>query len=641
MGTTTLLYDPEVEDDSLAKLLESLADREVDAVPFDTCELPALPDGAIVLVWLSDQDLSQFLPQAVERGWRVGFLPHPELRHGQLGFGVSPKVADAVEDIFASEEAVEVDLFYCNNQVVLNSVVIGDPFAATRGTAATEGIVARIRRFVVLLRWLRTANPSRFTLTTSKGKVLETTALGIVAVEHGRSAVLSRRIIKDSNVNDGAMHALIYAPRSVLTMVWFLFTSLFLPRQRGGNPLPSFVGHIKASGVRVTSPRPVKINLDGRRKNAKTIELKVTRGVLSLFPGRHLQVDKSVPDEKEVFRTNGLPTGEVLGELKDRPLPLINHATPEEFRELFQILRESARTSETYIILLVLSTLLATFGLFANSAPVIIGAMILAPLMSPIVALAMAAVRQSEKALQRESLRSLFIGIPLALACATLLASLSPLRTINSEIAARLNPTLLDMGVAVISGIAGAYAHARSEIARSLAGVAISVALVPPLAVAGIGLGWFDLTVFWGASLLFLTNLAGIILAAAATFLLMGYSPFGYSRRGLGLSLFLVGVVSLLLTPGFVRMVNEHRIIGVLDGCHTCGVELQEVRVRPGQPMRIYARLLADEPMSLEVIDEVKSEIQRMINREIVLEANVVVVRGAARDGNLNRRQQR
>lgn len=152
----------------------------------------------------------------------------------------------------------------------------------------------------------------------------------------------------------------------------------------------------------------------------------------------------------------------------------------------------------------------------------------------------------------------------LALGCAAAMAGVIPLHHVTGEIAARLNPNLLDIGVALVSGVAGAYAHAREEAARSLAGVAIAVALVPPLAVSGIGLGWGEWAVFQKSFLLFLTNLFGIVLAGNLTFLLLGFGPFRLAQRGLLTALALVGVVSLPLGVGFSRMIEQNAIVRAL-----------------------------------------------------------------------------
>lgn len=227
----------------------------------------------------------------------------------------------------------------------------------------------------------------------------------------------------------------------------------------------------------------------------------------------------------------------------------------------------------------------------------------------------------------RDSVRSLSLGILLALACATVLTAVTPLHAISGEMAARLKPTLLDLGVAILSGVAAAYAHARAEVARSLAGVAIAVALVPPLAVSGIGIGWGAWPVFAGAFLLFLTNLAGIVLAAAVTFLALGYSPFGRARRGLALALLLVGLVSIPLAYGFLRMVDEDRVVRALEGWENGEVRLRDVTVRSLRPLHLSVRLLAASPLAVADIDRVKRDIEDRLGLPVVLEATVAVVR--------------
>lgn len=626
LNPLTLLFDPEQENFVREKLLPRLEGHAVQPIAF-AGSLPAeITAESTLLTWLSDAAVRQVLADIQARGCDLALLPHPDLKHARVGFGIAARFEDALADALAAEEAVAVDLVQCNGQPVFNSVVIGDPFTLTPGTAATEGVWGRLRRFARLVAELGRTSLRPFALSTHKKKTLETAALGIVAVEHGRSSVMARRILGDSAVNDGMLHALVLAPRSVLEMTRFLLRSLFL---RGfGKPgrLPAFIGHIRTGALRIACAKEVGLVVDGMASSAQDIELSVAPRALNMIPGRHLQVDRSAPEVKESFRVQGLPTGEAVKELVSHPLPWIHHAATEEFKELFQALRENARVSESYLILMVLSTLLATVGLFANSTPVIIGAMILAPLMAPIVSLAMGVLRRQEYLLV-ESAKSLGWGILVALGCATLLTWIMPLHSVNSEIAARLSPTLLDLAVAVISGVAGAYAHARAEIARSLAGVAIAVALVPPLSVAGIGIGWGEWPVFWGAFLLFLTNLVGIVLAAAFTFLWLGYSPFGRARRGLVLALILAGIVSVPLALGFLRLVEEHRIVRALEGWETAGVQLRDVRIRSVQPLYLSARLLADQPVDSLRIDRVKQDIETLLNREIVLEATVAVVR--------------
>ncbi len=275
---------------------------------------------------------------------------------------------------------------------------------------------------------------------------------------------------------------------------------------------------------------------------------------------------------------------------------------------------------------MVLSTLLGAFGIFANSTPVVIGAMILAPLMSPIISLSMATLRQDKK-LGLQSVRTIGAGLLAGFICAMLVTWITPLNNPNAEILSRIRPNLLDLGIAVVSGIAGAYAHAREEVAKTLAGVAIAVALVPPLAVSGIGLAWLDMEIFFGALLLLLTNLAGMVLAGALTFLFLGYSPFKLAKKGLVISFVFVITLSLPLAISFKRMLAEHRIVEQVEGIHFDEYALKEVRIIRFNPLIIGITVGADHHLDGTELDRIKAELENALGQEVGLEIQIAIQR--------------
>jgi len=142
----------------------------------------------------------------------------------------------------------------------------------------------------------------------------------------------------------------------------------------------------------------------------------------------------------------------------------------------------------------------------------------------------------------------LFTSLLVALSC--------PHKPVTAEMLGRLNPTLLDLAVAIISGVAAAYSKSFKEVMQSLAGVAIAVALVPPLAVAGIGLGQADLWFFLQAFLLFFTNLVGLVLSAAFTFRVLGYSAAIQNKRGVIFVALSLMAVSVPLYISYSQIVN-------------------------------------------------------------------------------------
>ena len=195
-----------------------------------------------------------------------------------------------------------------------------------------------------------------------------------------------------------------------------------------------------------------------------------------------------------------------------------------------------------------------------------------------------------------------------------------PLQVLTPEIDARLSPTLLDMGIAVVSGVAAAYAHAEKGIAKSLAGVAIAVALVPPLSVAGIGIGWLDWDVFSGAFLLYLTNLAGIIMFAGITFLFLGFAPFRRARMGLIYTFIIIVLVMVPLSLSFNRIKEEANITRELEGSKFDEVILKDVKVRFGKRLVVSVKLVSAEAIEPQDMQAIKKQIEDKLEREITLE---------------------
>lgn len=182
-------------------------------------------------------------------------------------------------------------------------------------------------------------------------------------------------------------------------------------------------------------------------------------------------------------------------------------------------------------ILLVLSVVIATGGVITDSTAAVIGAMIVAPLMTPIMASALAVVRGDLPHLRR-SLVIVGAGAMAAVGLAFVIGLLSSqivTEAGNSQVAARTSPRTMDLVVALASGAAGAFAVSRAKVLDALPGVAIAISLVPPLCVVGLMLANGDLDAALGALLLFLTNFVAILAAGGATLAVIGYGRAGLS----------------------------------------------------------------------------------------------------------------
>ena len=231
-------------------------------------------------------------------------------------------------------------------------------------------------------------------------------------------------------------------------------------------------------------------------------------------------------------------------------------------KELYQARIASSKPSLGFFVLLLCAAVIATLGLISNSTAVVIGAMIVAPLMDPILSLAFALSISNNK-LAKRSLLTVVIGVITVVATSALLTSLLDVSEVNREMTSRTAPNLIDLGVAVAAAVAGSFSMTRERLSNSLAGVAIAVALVPPLCVCGIGLSMGNevVAVFGrgtvagitnqiseGSFLLFLANLIGITVASLFVFLVQRYGSVIQCWRNLLLWLGLLGLLCIPLS---------------------------------------------------------------------------------------------
>lgn len=611
--------DRETVENDIFPLLENTEKQTID---YPETEFEAGKDD-IIVTYLSDEFLREFLPKAAKQNQKVGILPHPENTYTTKGLGIANDPKEVIKEILENEEAHNLDMLYCNDIPIFQSVNIGNVFIFTEDHQ-NNNFVREVYTFFKNIRHLSSLSHNSYVISSEDEKIIHTSALGIIVVEHALSSVVARRLVSESSLNDGMFTTLIISPTNLLQLIWFLLRSL-LPGGKQLDRTPSFIGRIKIAKLHIKNSSEIEFTIDGEKEKAKEILLRVEPESLCLAQASKYCTEKDEANLKKSNKTDTLPTGEKREELTKRTLPIFPRATTEEFQELFKVLRENSKTTSIYVVMMILSTLIATFGLFANSSPVIIGAMILAPIISPIVSFAMGMVRYDTNMLKR-GIITILIGTGVSLLFSSGVTLIIPIKLITSEIDARLSPTLLDMGIAVASGVAAAYAHAKEGIAKSLAGVAIAVALVPPLAVSGIGIGWWDWQVFSGAFLLYLTNLAGIIMFAGITFLILGFAPFKRAKLGLVYTLILIGMVMVPLSLSFNRIKKEASITRELEGSTVNELVIRDVKVRFGDPLRVSLTLVGPENLSGDEMRDIKKQLEEDIGEPIHLE--VISARG-------------
>ena len=278
-----------------------------------------------------------------------------------------------------------------------------------------------------------------------------------------------------------------------------------------------------------------------------------------------------------------------------------------------------------YLILIISSCMIATFGLLSNSTAVIIGAMLVAPLMLPIRGLAFGAL-VGDSFLFRTGSVSVVVGTILAVILSCLIGWLTGITNYGSEILARTQPDLLDLGIAVAAGAIGGYSKIQSKVSDTFAGTAIAVALMPPVCVVGLGLSQGNWILSRGATLLYLTNLLGIALACMMVFLSAGYAPLRQAGKPLLAAIILTSLLLIPLGLSFSRLVQNARIQRSIRDALTNGtvtfqrLELTDLRVNwLEKTPQVLLSVNAQEAVTEKQVKLLESFLEREIGQQFTL----------------------
>lgn len=236
------------------------------------------------------------------------------------------------------------------------------------------------------------------------------------------------------------------------------------------------------------------------------------------------KVDK---DRAVVVVSAGAPIrSRFAGAIEGRLERVVPQITREDRISLVERLQSNSNWDFDFIALMVLSTTIAAIGLVQDSAAVVIGAMLVAPLMTPLLGLGLALV-QGNVMLARISMHSVFFGICVAMLVAFLVGLAIPgFHQPTAEMLGRGGPTMLDLFVAFASGLAAAYASSRPGLLAALPGVAIAAALVPPIATSGLALSHGNFDLAFNALLLFVVNMFTIVFASILSLWMVGFRSF-------------------------------------------------------------------------------------------------------------------
>lgn len=324
----------------------------------------------------------------------------------------------------------------------------------------------------------------------------------------------------------------------------------------------------------------------------------------------------------------------------------VHALSPIEKQQVYQAIAEGSEPKLSFYILVVLSTIIAAYGLIANSTAVVIGAMIVAPLMTPIIGIALSLV-SSDSHLFRLAIIAEIAGVVCSIALGFMAGKFTFGVELSAEILARTQPLPYDILVALAAGFAGAYSLVNPKINAALAGVAIAVSLVPPLAATGICLALERYDLALGAFLLFFANFLAIQLASVFIFISNGFidyfhykeneflikSPVSklkllqvFSKRFLP-SIILLLLVTWHLSQTLITLVNNKQFQRQLETIvkeevqKRTGARLTEVNYRKDKDGKINAIAVVMTPQEFSPNDIVKIQqhIQRSFDKPIDL----------------------
>ncbi len=315
---------------------------------------------------------------------------------------------------------------------------------------------------------------------------------------------------------------------------------------------------------------------------------------------------------------------------------------PFEQRKTFiDEISESASPGIDFFILVILSSSIATLGLITNSPAVIIGAMLVAPLMSPIIGIGLASVI-GKNDLLRKSMSALIRGAVFAIGLSALLTLINlylpfvSFQELPSEIVSRTHPSPLDLIVALAGGLAAAYSMTEPKLSAALPGVAIATALMPPLCTIGIGLALGKFDVAGGALLLFVTNAITIAFASALVFFLRGLYPYSNGKNkflpaSLQFSAFLIIILLIPLTyfsVQFVRQATETRTINEAVNKNVALIENAELVdlevITAGDAIDLDLTIRTNAALNYEQVIKLQENIVEDLSRPVSIRVNQV-----------------
>lgn len=318
-------------------------------------------------------------------------------------------------------------------------------------------------------------------------------------------------------------------------------------------------------------------------------------------------------------------------------LALLNQS-PEKKADISKSVVDDIEVGTLYWLQIVLSAVIATFGLLQNSVAVVIGAMLIAPLFVPLQGLAFAITEGKGKLFTR-SLVLLIISSLFGVGIAYLIALGVPLKKETSEILARVSPNIFDLFIAGFSAVIALLALVYKRLSQSVAGVAMAAALMPPLCVIGIQFGFGQIDKAWGALLLYGTNIVAIVLVGVFIFLLYGFHP--HKERSYGVitqtvSLLFIALMLSVPLMASIKVEKENAdLVGLTEQALSNAASVSFVngnvsdymiigKDETGVDLSVDLRIPEDVELFQEDLDSFRSSLEKDMEMDVRVDVNIL-----------------
>ncbi len=305
-------------------------------------------------------------------------------------------------------------------------------------------------------------------------------------------------------------------------------------------------------------------------------------------------------------------------------------------RGLLDKLQAEIKIDIGYLGLAIISSFIATFALLIEDLPILIGAMLIAPFLTPPLGVGMGLVKGDIR-LFKQALVTLSVGIAIGVIGAILISIVSPIKEINDEIISRSAPTLIQLIIAILAGGAGAFAYAHRKIRAVLAGAFIAMALVPPISIIGIGIAFWNWEVVGGGALLLTANLVGLTLAAVILFFLLGFRPIDRPENlhevKIGITWLAIILFIIVLPLGYImknilvsinqEKLTEEIILEQIDRYPETEIDKLTL-TKVGPKIKVSFNIHSSQMIDTALVQEIKNRLEREFKHEVEIDARLV-----------------